>query len=439
MSNEVRRLRVRPRRPAPFAAASRPKTRRPDRKAGRRAAARSGKTRAAQPGALTLVAHELRTPLSGLIAMLDTLQRTSSGAQQHRLIELGQMAADHLLRLLDGILDSALPASAAPQAFDLHALCRDTHDFWRESARRKGLRLDLGLDGSVPAYVLGNPLRLRQILFNLLANALKFTHRGSVSLRARRQHASSTVRFTVEDSGVGIAADEQARLFRPFRRTRAARLSGYDGAGLGLAISQELVRAMGGRIALRSRIGLGTRVTVDLPLPVADGPTPPASAGPVRPMDAGMRTVQAPAARHTDQACAPAGDRHGERHGRRILLAEDNPIARELIGLQLSQLGHAHDTAADGLEALCRLRAGQYGLLLTDVRMTGMSGAALARHIRRAGFRNVNGEPLPLIAFSAGRPSSNAALDRRFDQWLTKPVSQAELAACLERWLPQDA
>ncbi|SAI50268.1 virulence sensor protein [Bordetella ansorpii] len=413
--------------------------RRPDRKTGRRAAAGSGKTRAARPAAQTLVAHELRTPLSGLIAMLATLQRTSTDAQQHRLIELGQMAADHLLRLLDGIIDSALPASSAPEAFDLHALCRDTHDFWRESAQRKGLRLDLGLDGNVPAYVLGNPLRLRQILFNLLANALKFTHRGSVALRVRRPHASPTVRFTVEDSGVGIAADEQARLFRPFRRTRAARLSGYGGAGLGLAISQELVQAMGGRIALRSRIGLGTRVTVDLPLPVADGPPPPASVWPARPKEASTRTAQAPASRHTDETRAPAGDCHRPHHGRRILLAEDNPIARELIGLQLRQLGLAHDTAADGLEALGRLRTRQYGLLLTDVRMTGMSGAALARHIRRAGFCNLHGGPLPVIAFSAGHPASIAALDRRFDEWLTKPVSQAELAACLQRWLPKEA
>lgn len=399
-----------------------------------------GLPRTARPAALTLVAHELRTPLGGLIAMLDTLRRTCADARQQRLVELGQMAADHLLHLLDGILDSARPASAIPGAFDLRALCRDIHDFWHDSAQAKGLRLELDLDGNVPDHVLGNPLRLRQILFNLLANALKYTPRGGVTLRVRRHPAADMVRFTVEDSGVGIAADEQARLFRPFRRTRAARLSGYGGAGLGLAISLELAQAMGGRIALRSRTGKGTRVTLDLPLPAADGPPAPAPALPAR---ATGRADEHATARQTLAARTgrplPIVNRARERRrGRLILLAEDNPIARELIGLQLAQLGHAHDTAADGLDALRRLRGGRYGLLLTDVRMAGMSGAALARHVRRAKLRNARGNPLPVIAFSAGRPSAADAIAWRagFDEWLTKPVPQSELAACLARWLP---
>ncbi|WP_144631947.1 ATP-binding protein [Bordetella genomosp. 13] len=410
------------------------------RKPGRRRAVETAapeRTRAAPPIALAYTAHELRTPLNGLIAMLDTLHGTCTDARQKRLVELGRMAGDHLVRLLDGILDATPAAAAGQEPFDLWALCRDTYGFWNESARGKGLRLDLILDADLPVHVRGNPLRLRQVLFNLLANALKFTPRGRVLLRVRRQHDAAIVRFTVEDSGVGIAADEQAGLFRPYRRARAARRAGYSGVGLGLAISQELVHAMGGRIALRSRVGAGTCVTVDLPLPRARTPLATSHA-PIRASRRDrLHDDDPPAPRHA-LALLPIDHARERQRGRLILLAEDNPIARELIGLQLAQLGHAHDTATDGLDALRQLRARQYGLLLTDVRMTGMNGAALARHVRRAGLRNIQGEPLPVVAFSAGRPALAGATDRRpgFNEWLTKPVPQAELAACLDRWLP---
>lgn len=428
-------------------------------KLGRRAAAQAETLAAAprNPDPLALAAHELRTPLGGLIAVLDALQHEAATPRQRRLVELGQMAGAHLHRLLGDVLSSTAPphAGASTEAFDLHTLCRDTQGFWNESARGKGLRLELTLDPDVPVRVWGDPLRLRQVLFNLLANAIKFTATGGVSLRVRRQRADTAImRFTVEDTGIGIPAGEQAQLFQPFRQGLAASQGGYGGSGLGLAISRGLVHAMGGRIALHSQPGVGTSVTVDLVLrPIEGAWDARTSPGP----DGGRRHE---ARRHDDAPLGrssallnrddreasmdgphakPSSDRaHELRLGRLVLLAEDNPITRELMGLQLTQLGYAWDSASDGLEALRMLRSRQYGLLLTDMRMSGMDGPALARHIRRAGLHDVHGRPLPIVALSAEPPARAASATRRagIDAWLTKPVPQAALAACLRRWLP---
>jgi len=383
-----------------------------------------------------MAAHELRTPLAGLAAVLDTLMREASGTRQLRLVELGRLAETHLRRLLDDLLQPARGRAAGlarAERFDLRALCADAHAFWSQAAHDKGLRLELWLDPAVPAIVRGEPLRLRQVLFNLLANAIRFTARGHVALHVRPapDAAPGALCIVVEDTGIGIPAAEQPALFRPFRQAGPAASGAYGGSGLGLLACRRLVRAMGGTISLDSCENEGTRVTVELPLPAADA-APPAAA-----------IAAPPAARPAsppDTAIAEAALPHRQGaldQGRLILLVEDNPVAREILCLQLTRLGHAVDAVADGGHALRALRARRYGLVLTDMRMDGLDGTALVRRIRRARLRNAAGRPLPVVALSVDErfPKAGARIPG-INDWLTKPVSMDALARCLARWLP---
>lgn len=401
-----------------------------------RTARRVRQTPLPRPDPLAMAAHELRTPLAGLASVLDTLHRETADPRQRRLIELGRMAGTHLQRLLDDVLDGAGGVRAASkrpaEAFGLRTLCIDVHAFWREAAAGKGLRLDLALDPAVPAVAWGDPVGLRQVLFNLLSNAIKFTDRGRATLRVHPapQGGPARLRFVVEDTGIGIPAREQPTLFRPFRQAGAAAGGAYGGSGLGLAVCRALVAAMGGQISLDSREGVGTRVTVELTLQAPRAQDP---AGPT------PRT-QATAAPHLGDA-GRAGAPHASARpslrrpdAPRILLAEDNPVAREILCLQLARLGYAADAVPDGASALRALRAHAYGLVLTDMRMEGMDGAALARRIRQAGWRDAAGRPLPVVALSVDSPDA-AGIPAVVDGWLVKPVPMDTLAACVARWL----
>lgn len=379
---------------------------------------------------LVMAAHELRTPLAGLAAVLDTLMREASSARQLRLVELGRMAETHLRRLLDDVLQ---PKRGRAERFDLHALCADAHAFWCEAAHGKGLRLDLWLDPAVPTIVRGEPLRLRQVLFNLLANAIRFTDRGHVALRVQPvpDAAPGVLRIEIEDTGIGIPAADQSALFQPFRQAGAAACGAYGGSGLGLLACRRLLRSMGGTIALDSRENEGTRVTVELALAAVDAALPAAA------MTLPAEGRSAPA---MDTAIAEAALPDRQRalaQGRLILLVEDNPVAREILCLQLARLGHAADAAADVDQALRALRARRYGLVLTDMRMDGLDGTALVQRIRRARLRNLAGRPLPVVALSVDARAPGAGLPiSGINEWLTKPVPMDVLARCLARWLP---
>lgn len=376
---------------------------------------------------LIIAAHELRTPLCGIAAVFETLQREALSPRQQRLVELGQMASGHLQSLLDETLSKVTArASLSPQGerFDLRRLCGDTVAFWEPVAQHKNLPLDLIIDPAVPTVVWGDSLRLRQVLFNLLANAIKFTQEGCVALRVGTVHDAPrhTLRFVVEDTGIGISAEDQEKLFQPFQQAGAAATGAYGGSGLGLSICLTLVETMGGTITLHSSPGVGTRVTVQLTLPPAE---PGAQAA--APMPRKPALAQA--------ADAPDTNREIEsRLGRVVLLVEDNPLVRELIGLQLEQLGYVFDAVPDGASALTALQRRCYGLVLTDIRMAGLDGMRLARHIRRTNILDLRGRPLPIVAISADLPSEPVS---GIDGWLAKPIAQEKLEACLQRWLPR--
>jgi CheY-like chemotaxis protein/anti-sigma regulatory factor (Ser/Thr protein kinase) len=272
------------------------------------------------------------------------------------------------------------------------------------AAARKGLSFAQDVAADVPVVLHGDATRVRQILLNLVGNAIKFTESGQVGLEARS--GAPGVRFVVTDTGPGLNAEQQARLFRRFEQADGARTSArYGGSGLGLAISQELAAAMGGRIALASEPGTGTRFTVDLPLRAGKGtPVEPIAAEPVAASGQALPAL-------------------------RLLLVEDDDTVAEAISGLLQAQGHRVTHASHGLAALGEVAAQTFDAALLDLDLPGIDGLALARLLRTQGMA------VPLIAITA-RSDADAetqALAAGFDRFLRKPVTGATLAAALRR------
>ncbi len=351
---------------------------------------------------LATLGHEVRTPMTGVLGMSELLAATDLDARQRGHVESIRRAGEHLLRLVNDALDLArIEADRLQldqQPFDLHALVRETVAFCAPQAQQRGLAFDEEIAADVPHWVLGDAGRVRQILLNLLGNAVKFTERGSVGLQVQAMQPPG-VRLTVRDTGPGLNEEQKQRLFRRFEQAEGARTSArYGGSGLGLAISQELAAAMGGRIDIDSAPGHGTAFIVELPLQ----PCAPPSALP------------------EPQAVASAGELS-------LLLVEDDPtIARVVSGLLEAQ-GHRVVHVAHGLAALSEMPLHAFDAALLDLDLPGIDGLTLARLMRANGF----GAPLIAVTARADGEAEAATADAGFDAFLRKPVTGAMLAAVL--------
>ncbi|MFC7302330.1 hybrid sensor histidine kinase/response regulator [Cognatiluteimonas weifangensis] len=358
---------------------------------------------------LATLGHEVRTPMTGVLGMSELLLGTGLDARQRDYTEAIRRAGNHLLRLVNDALDLARIEAGklelAPQPFSPQALVADVVALEAPMAQRKGLRFVQQVATDVPAVLLGDALRIRQILLNLLGNAIKFTEAGEVGVRAEPL-APQGVRFVISDTGPGLDAEQQARLFRRFEQAEGPRTAArYGGSGLGLAISQELAAAMGGRIDVDSAPGAGTRFTVELPLP----PAAAAAAAPVA-------TPAAP----------------GARPPLELLLVEDEPTVAEVLAGLLRVQGHRVVHAAHGLAALTAAAGARFDLALLDLDLPGMDGLALAQALRAQGVA------MPLLAITAradaeAEPQARAA---GFDGFLRKPLTGAMLAEAIEALLP---
>ena len=369
---------------------------------------------------LANVSHELRTPLNAVIGSAGLLTGTRLDADQREHAETLASAARTLLDLAEDVLDfSKLEAgrmTVERAALRPSAVLKDAAALVRPRALEKGLRFMVeGGGADERREVLGDARRLRQVLMNLLTNAVKFTPSGDVeaSVRAVSVGPSSVeLEFSVHDTGVGIPADQKPRLFQPFSQGGVPKESG---AGLGLAISKSLVELMGGTIGFASEPGRGSHFWVRLAMDLArpDGP---------KPKDA-VRTAETP---------------RGPRARLRVLVAEDNAINRRLLTQQLERLGCTVVAAEDGRAALEALGAGDFGLVLMDCRMPSMDGYAAAAEIRRreGGRRRI---PIIAITANAGEEDRRRCLDAGMDDFLPKPVAMGALADALDRWdLPFD-
>jgi signal transduction histidine kinase/CheY-like chemotaxis protein len=363
---------------------------------------------------LAVTSHEIRTPMNGILGATELLAGTPLTATQQRYVRTVHHSATALLALIDDVLDLSRLEAGRPtldaEPVDLRALVAEAVDLAGVAARDKPITLDVDVAPQVPARVQADPRRLRQLLLNLLHNAVKFTERGGVRLEVSpvpdTAGRASSLRFSVHDTGIGIAPERLGDLFVPFSQLDASSTRRHGGTGLGLAIVKQLAEAMHGQVHVHSRPGVGSHFWVDLPLPAAAAPAPP--------------PVPEPA--------------HSDEVGAAVLLVEDDQVNQMVVEQMLLQLGCDVDVATDGEAARRAVARKRYDLVFMDCHMPVMDGYEATRRIRtdeqRAGTRT------PIIALTADALAADR--ERCFaagmDGFMTKPVNTAQLSATIERW-----
>jgi len=371
---------------------------------------------------LATVSHEIRTPMNGVMGTAELLEREPLGERQKRLVRTVRNSATALLRIIDDVLDFSkieagrLELETAP--LQLRALVESTTETLSVQAESKGLRIITEIGASVPDEVTGDATRVRQILLNLIGNAIKFTEIGEVRVTVRRQPSAGErvlLDLSVSDSGIGMTEGQMARLFRPFSQADSSTTRRYGGTGLGLSIVRRLAELMGGGVTVSSVPGEGSTFTVTLDLARAPG--------------AAEGKPTAPAAR------VAAG-----RIGGKVLAVDDYPVNLEVLTGQLEVLGVPVDTATDGLEALNKWREQSYALVLTDIHMPDMDGFELTRQIRAEEALTRSSRRTPIVALTANALKGEAerCLAAGMDDYLTKPLTLDRLRDAVERWLGAD-
>jgi signal transduction histidine kinase/CheY-like chemotaxis protein len=375
---------------------------------------------------LATMSHEIRTPMNGVLGLLEMLQHTPLDGEQRELTKFARESASSLLKIIDDILDfskieagrieiECTPVSPA-------ALVEGVVEALAAQAHAKGLRLTTAVDPTVPRFVESDPVRLRQILFNLVGNAIKFTERGdvgvAVSCRAGKP-GDLTLRVEVRDTGIGVAPDVRARLFQPFVQADGSTTRRFGGTGLGLSISKQLVERMGGQIDVDSTPGSGSTFWFTVDVGPSSMPAANVSEAP---------SAIAVAAPDRDAALAA---------GELILVAEDNSTNRMVLARQLAQLGYAADLVDNGRQALERFRETRYGLVITDIHMPDMDGLALAAAIRDLERGEGRGR-VPILTFTADVLIRESERYRTagVDDQIRKPASLSAIRDSLNRWLP---
>jgi two-component system, sensor histidine kinase len=401
-----------------------PRKRPPKRRAAKPAAGKARKraakavAKAAEPGmvetALAAFAHEVRTPLTGILAISDLLATSDLGERERRWVDTIKAGAEHLASLATLFVDAAksrntggnTAAGVRQDLFDLRALARNAGDSLAGRAAAKGLQSQIDISEKLPALVVGDPVRLRAALENLIDNAVKFTEAGGVAMAVRPIRGLKgklSAAFEISDSGIGLSLNEIKRLFRPFSQANVSIASRFGGAGLGLSSVKALARAMGGDIVVAQRRGGGTTFTLMVTLTRAKASRAASSGS------------------HADVPPDPS-------QALRVLSVEDNPFGRVVLNAILTELGHSAEFIGRGEAAPERIAQGDFDAVLMDMVLPGINGIEAIRRIR-----NLN-PPLGRIAIIgvSGRGDDEAASRAAgADAFLLKPVSPRALATAL--------
>jgi CheY-like chemotaxis protein len=353
------------------------------------------------------MSHEMRTPLNGVIGITQLALESSRQPEVIKHLEIVQVSAKGLLGLINDVLDFSKIESGlleiVPIAFALRPFAAEVCSMLRPGALSKGLALESTVGDSVPQWVLADDGRLRQVLVNLIGNALKFTHAGMVSVAVA--WAPGRLSFAVSDTGIGIPADKQETIFDAFHQADSSTSRRYGGTGLGLTISKKLVDSMGGTISLDSEPGKGSTFSFTI-----DAPEAPALV-----------------------AAEPCADRT-PASSMSILVAEDNRVNQYLMRALLGKRGHTVTVAENGVEALAALERGSFDLVLMDVQMPEMDGLEAVRRIRDA--ERSTSDHIPVVALTARAMTGDreTILAAGMDEYLEKPVQIERLEAVLRRF-----
>jgi PAS domain S-box-containing protein len=400
------------------------------------------------------ISHEVRTPISAVIGMSELLLDTPLTPEQRQFVNIVSDSAQSLLTIINDILDFSKMEAGRIELeiidFNLIAIVKACTDWLESAAKGKSLRLLTDIDPTIPRFVKGDPVRLRQVLLNLASNAIKFTAEGTVTLKAQVLEQDSdaiNIRFAVSDTGIGLSEASRKLLFQPFSQADGSTTRKYGGTGLGLSISKRLVELMGGEITVESEELKGSTFSFNVPFQISQikedmGDTETAISEPHY-LSRQFSTKAASAAAYAiSDGCLPFGalSDNGERKAagstRWVLLADDNPVLQDLASRQLAKLGFNVKVVSNGKEALQAAMKRQYCAIFMDCQMPEMDGFEATMAIRKK--EGSTGKHVLIVALTASAMPSDRerCLDAGMDDYLSKPVRLEQLVEIVKRWIP---